>query len=378
MTLDQLRILVKVVQAGSFTRAADLLGTQKSYVSRVLAQLERELGAKLLERTSRSLSVTETGREVFERAQGILGAVDDTVQLVQHAQGEPRGTLRLTCGVELGLLGVGRIVHEYLAAHPQVRVDADYTSRVQDLVHEGFDVAIRVGDVQESRLVARPIGELEYGLFACPRYLAAHGTPRSPEDLGAHALVMFSGGSHRRGWNLVPPGEPARHAERVEGPARLRVNNSFAVRDALLRSLGVGVLPLLIAAEHATAGRLVPVMSEWRVPPSPVHAVYPSTRYLSPKVRAFIDLAVAQFPLHSEEARVATAHACRPVVKGPAGPKARPRARSDAAAGSPDAAPTRSSRSRRGSEATPDRGTSPRAAARGQRGRRSPSGARTG
>ena len=118
MTLEQLRILVKVVQAGSFTQASALLGTQKSYVSRVVAQLEAELGAKLIERTTRRLSVTEMGREVFERAVGILGAVEDTARMVQNAQGEPRGLLRLTCGVEFGMLAVGRWIETYLAAWP--------------------------------------------------------------------------------------------------------------------------------------------------------------------------------------------------------------------------------------------------------------------
>jgi DNA-binding transcriptional LysR family regulator len=318
MTLEQLRILVKVVQAGSFTRAADLLETQKSYVSRVVAQLEAELGAKLLERTTRTLSVTELGREVFERAVGILGAVEDTARLVQNTQGEPRGRLRLTCGVEFGMLAVGGWVEAYLQAHPMVTADVEYTSRVLDLVHEGFDLGIRVGRVQESRLVARPLGELDYALFACPRYLERQGRPQTPEQLREHSLVMFSGGTQRRGWALTPEGGAERDAVKVECPARLRVNNSFAVRDALLRSLGIGQLPLLIAMEGLAAERLVPVLPGWQLPRMPVHAVYPSNRYLSPKVRAFIDLALARFPADSQRARAATEQACRWPPKMPA------------------------------------------------------------
>lgn len=320
MTLEQLRILVKVVQAGSFTRAADALGVQKSYVSRVVAQLEAGLGVKLLERTTRTLSVTETGREVFERALGILGAVDDTARLVQQAQGEPRGQLRLTCGVEFGLLAVGGWVDEYLALWPQVTAEVEYTSRVLDLVHEGFDLAIRVGTPAESRLVARPLGQLDYGLFACPRYLARQGRPASPDDLGGHDLVMFTGGGQRRGWQLLPEGGHERDALRVTQPARLRVNNSFAVRDALLRSLGIGALPLLIAAEPVAAGRLVPVLPAWRPPSVPVHALYPSNRYLSPKVRAFVDLAVARFPSAAGEARRQTAAVVEPDQAGASKP----------------------------------------------------------
>jgi LysR family transcriptional regulator for bpeEF and oprC len=303
MTLEQLRILIKVVQAGSFTRAAGLLDTQKSYVSRVVAQLEAELGVKLLERTTRTLSLTEVGREFFERAVGILGAVEDTARMVQSALGEPRGQLRLTCGVEFGMLAVGRWVDEYLATYSMVTADVEYTSRVQDLVHEGFDLAIRVGPIQESRLVARSLGELEYGLFASPQYLKLRGHPQSAEQLRQHALVMFTGGAQRRGWELLPEGGTERESVRIDGPARLRVNNSFAVRDALQRSLGVGLLPLLVAADAVEVGALAPVMPGWRPPPVPVHAVYPSNRYLSPKVRAFVDLAVSLFPQDNAKAR---------------------------------------------------------------------------
>jgi DNA-binding transcriptional LysR family regulator len=309
MTLEQLKILVNVIQSGSFTRAAERLGTQKSYVSRVIAQLEAELGAKLLERTTRAVSVTEVGREVFERALGILGAVEDTTRLVHNTQGEPKGLLRLTCGVEFGRLAVGRWVNEYLDQHPLATAEIEYTSRVLDLVHEGFDLAIRVGRVQESRLVARPLGQLEYALFACPRYLERQGRPDTPEQLREHSLVMFSGGTQRRGWTLVPGGVE-RDAVKVEGPARLRVNDSFAVREALLHSLGIGPLPLLVAMEGLAAERLVPVLPEWRPPAVPVQAVYPSNRYLSPKVRAFVDIAVARFPDENALARAATEKAC--------------------------------------------------------------------
>jgi len=194
-------------------------------------------------------------------------------------------------------------LREYLSTYAMVTADVEYTSRVQDLVHEGFDLAIRVGPILESRLVARPLGELEYGLFACPRYLALRGRPENVDQLRQHGLVMFTGGAQRRGWHLLPEGGTDRDAERIDGPARLRVNNSFAVRDALKRGLGIGLLPLLVAADAVEAQALVSVMHEWRPLPVPVHAVYPSNRYLSPKVRAFIDLAIARFPQDNAIAR---------------------------------------------------------------------------
>ena len=250
MNLGHLQLFAKVVQSGSFTGAADAMDTQKSYVSRVVAQLEAELGVKLLERTTRSIALTEVGREVYERAVGILGAVDDTRRVAQRAQGQPRGQLRLTCGAEFGLLAVGGWIDEYLARYPEVSVEAEYTSRVLDLVHEGFDLAVRIGEVQESRLVARRLGQLEYGLFATPDYLRRNGLPAEPAELREHALIMFSPGGRRAAWELsLGAAGAARETQRINGPARLRVNNSFAVRDAVLRGLGIGQLPLLVAAQ---------------------------------------------------------------------------------------------------------------------------------
>lgn len=302
MTLEQLKILVRVVQGGSFTRAADALGVQKSHVSRVVSQLEAELGVKLLERTTRSLSVTEAGREINERALAILAAVDDTLRVAQQTIGAPRGVLRLTCGADFGLLAVGRWIEEFLARYPQASVEADYTSRVLDLVHEGFDLSIRVGPLDESRLVARSLGRLEYGLFASPDYLHEHGTPAEPVQLKQHALVMFSGGSQRRAWVLR--NEQTGDIERIDAPARLRVNDSFAVRDAVQRGLGIGQLPLLVVQQgHASRRALVQVLPQWAREPVPVHAVYPSNRYLAPKVRAFIDLATEQLPRAHDAAR---------------------------------------------------------------------------
>jgi DNA-binding transcriptional LysR family regulator len=298
---DHLQLFAKVVQTGSFTRAADALDTQKSYVSRVVAQLEAELGVKLLERTTRSLALTEVGREVYERAVGIVGAMDDTLRIAQQSQGEPRGLLRLTCGVEFGLLAVGGWIDEYLARHPQVSVEAEYTSRVLDLVHEGFDIAIRIGQVQESRLVARQLGQLEYGLFATPQYLRRNGTPAEPAELREHALIMFAPGGRRTAWELSLG--HAEETQRIAGQARLRVNNSFAVRDALLRGLGIGQLPLLVAAQAGTREHLARVLPDWSGAPASVHAVYPSSRYLAPKVRAFIDLALARLPQAADTAR---------------------------------------------------------------------------
>lgn len=202
MDLVALRAFVKVTQTGSFTRAAEALGTRKAHLSRVIAALEKDLGVRLLARTTRSLSLTEIGRDFFERAMGILGAVEDAERAVQNAQGEPRGVLKLTCGVEFGMIAVSGWIATCLERHPEVRVDADFTSRVVDIVHEGFDLAIRVGPLADSALVARRLGDLHYGLYASGNYLDRRGTPVRPEDLVAHDTLAFAGGSHQSTWAL--------------------------------------------------------------------------------------------------------------------------------------------------------------------------------
>jgi DNA-binding transcriptional LysR family regulator len=285
--LDQLRTLVKVVQAGSFTRAAELLGSEKARVSRLISRLEEQLGVRLLERTTRSLRLTEVGREIFERAVTVLAAVEDTEQVAARVHDAPRGVLKLTCGVEFGLLAVSAWVSAYLKRYPDVAVEADYTNRLVDLVHEGFDLAIRVGELADSSLAARRLGELTYGLYAAPAYLERHGTPRSIEALSGHVRIMFTGGVFRSGWRLAD----ARGPRTVEGPARLAVNNSFAARDAAAAGLGIALLPDAIGRTVPSLRRVLPKVEGPRVPFS---AVFPSARFLTPKVRAFVDLALEQ------------------------------------------------------------------------------------
>lgn len=293
MELQELSAFVKVVQTGSFTRAAESLGTQKAHLSRVITQLEKKLGVRLLERSTRSLSLTEVGREMFERAVGILGAVDDAKRSAQKTQAEPRGVLKLTCGVEFGMLAVSRWVADYLLRYPQVQVQAEFTGRLVDMVHEGFDLAIRLGNLPDSSLAARKLGDLEYGLFASPAYLARRGVPENPADLTRHDRLVFSGGasSQALAWQLVSGDVQAE----VTGAPRLLVNNSFSVRDAALQGLGIALLPLVVVREQLVQGTLVRVLPLWKRPDVPVHAVFPSARYLTPKVRAFIELGVAAF-----------------------------------------------------------------------------------
>lgn len=302
MDIDQLRCFTRVVQSGGFGRAADALGLQKSRVSRAVAALESRLGAKLLERTTRALSLTEIGREVHQRALAILAAVEDTERAVQDARGTPRGTLRLTCGVEFGMIAVNAWIAEYLERWPEVRVEAEQTARLVDLVHEGFDLAVRIGPLEESRLVARRLGAIRYGLFAADGYLERQGLPRTLAALERHAHLAFTGGARRPGWRLL---DGVRRADVALRP-RLRADNVFALREAAVAGLGIALLPLRVAEGTPALRRVLP---RWAPEPVPVHAVFPGNRWLSPKVRSFVDLVVERFDAASREARPAPAGA---------------------------------------------------------------------
>jgi LysR family transcriptional regulator, regulator for bpeEF and oprC len=297
MEFSRLEAFCKVVEAGSFTAAAEVLGTDKARLSRTVSALEAELGLRLLERSTRSLSVTDGGQAVYERARAILGAGDELLQFARAQQAEPRGTLRLTCSPDFALVAANRWISGYLQRWPQLSVDVDFSSRLIDLVHEGFDLALRVGPLDDSRLAARLLGSLRYGLYASPDYLARAGHPATPAQLREHALLMFATGSGRTEWTLLPPepGAPVERIERRSGAApRVRAGSISLLLQACVDGLGIARLPLHTAQAHG-AGRLQPVLSGWTPLPVPVHAVFPSKRFIAPKVRAFIDQAVAAF-----------------------------------------------------------------------------------
>lgn len=292
MELSRLRAFVTVVQSGSFTRAAEVLRTQKARVSRQISELEAELGVRLLERTTRALRLTEIGRELFERGVGILNAVEDAERAAQAVHGEPHGLLRLTMPLEFGLLIAFDWVQALMQRHPRLSIEVDSSSRIVDLVHEGYDLAIRVGELADSRLAARRLGELRYGLYASPAYLQRRGQPADPARLEQHELILFAPGGRAMPLRLRRGDETLTITR--DAP-RLRTDSRFAQRDAAIAGLGIGECPTLIAEPDVAAGRLVRVLPDWERPPVPVHAVFPSFRYLTPKVRVFIEYAQAHF-----------------------------------------------------------------------------------
>ena len=288
--LESLHVFRAVIETGSFTAAGDRLDKDKAHISRVVTRLEKRLGVQLLTRSTRRLNITEIGRDFYERACGILTALEDTEASIAHAQGEPRGVLRVTAGSEFGLMRVNHWIAEYLKRYPQVRVDADFSSRVVDVIHEGIDVAIRVGPLVDSELSVRPLGDIRYGLYASPAYVYAKGAPQSLNALVNHSLIMFA-----------PRGKPVwpllrgQQREDVTADALCVINNNLAARDLAAEGLGIALLPHFQAEPLVAQERLTQVLEEWERVPVPVAALFTSSRYMTPKVRAFVDLAIADF-----------------------------------------------------------------------------------
>lgn len=287
---SEMQVFVTVVTEESFTAAAERLETDKARVSRIVQRIEDKLGARLLNRSTRRLSVTEIGRDYFERASSILAAAEAAEAAVAQRNREPSGRLKITATPEFGATRVDDWIADYLRKWPKVSVEAIYTIRAVDIIHEGIDVAIRIGALQDSDLSARRLGEISYGLYASPDYLKEAPPLHAVDDLKRHDLIMKTS-SGRTTWTLVY-GEAS---EKVSRAPRCAVDNMIALKNLSVSSLGIAQLPCFMAAPHVAEGTLVHVLPGWASPPMPVHAVFASTRYMDPKVRGFVDLCRGSF-----------------------------------------------------------------------------------
>lgn len=285
--LSAVAVFVKVVEHGSFRGAAKAMAMPKSTVSRKVAELEERLGARLLQRTTRTLRLTDVGEQFHRRCARILSELEDAEHGVREMQEAPRGLLRVTA--PLGFRYLGPIVTELLAQHPELRVEVVCTDRMVDLVDEGFDAAIRFGKLADSSLVARSLGTGRRLVVAAPSYLRAHGGPSHPRELAEHDCLVFGAGPERERWRLESRGKPVDVAVR----ARLVANDFDALDDACRAGLGIAMLPSDRCASAVREGVLEHVLPDWASPETPAHVVYPSTRHLSPKVRVFVDHLVA-------------------------------------------------------------------------------------
>ena len=285
-SLTDIAVFVRVVEEGSFTAAAAKLGLSKSVVSKYVTRLEERLGARLLNRTTRRLSLTEVGRAFHTRSQLGLRELEEAEAEVSRLQGAPRGVLRINSPMSFGVLHIAPALPEFLALYPELTVDMNLDDRQIDLIEEGFDLAIRIGELPDSSLVARRLGPCHHVVCGSPGYFEKLGIPRTPEDLRQHNAITFKYQDSPSEWHFV---RPDGSVVRVPVSGTIQMNNSLGLREALLRNVGITLTPSFVVGADISAGRLRTVLTEYRALELSIYAVYPERRHLSPKVRAFVD-----------------------------------------------------------------------------------------
>ena len=289
---EDIQAFVTVVDAGSFTGAARRLDSAKSAVSRRVSALEERLGVQLLHRTTRALSLTETGRSFYEHGTRILADLEEAEAAVQQEHGELWGTLRFAMPLSFGVRHMCKPIAMFTKRHPRLRFELDLNDRRVDLIEDNFDMALRIGRLQDSSLVARKLFDVRAVVCASPQYLGAHGVPETPEDLHRHQCLAYS--------NLANPGKWV-YEDRDGEQGAVRIENVMTsssgdfLCNAAAHGMGVVMQPTFIVAEAIRSGRLVPLLGDYRWPVTPAYALYPPTRHLSFRVRAFIDFLAERF-----------------------------------------------------------------------------------
>ncbi|KAF1049232.1 LysR family transcriptional regulator [Xylophilus sp.] len=298
--LHAMRVFTRVVETGSFTRAADSLNLPKGTVTKQIQALEARLRTRLLHRTTRRVTVTPDGAVYYERSARLLADFDDIEAGMTNAQATPSGRLRVDVGSSIARLLIIPALDGFFARYPDIALDLGVGDRPVDLIGDNVDCVIRAGEITDQSLVARRIGNLPFVNIAAPAYLRRHGAPAHPRDLetGAHHVVGYFSAVSRR----TCPLEFERGGERIDlgGPFRIAVNESNAHTAAVLGGQGVSQMAAFIAAPYRASGELVEILAGWTSPPLPMHVVYPPNRHLSAKVRVFVDWAAelfAQTPL---------------------------------------------------------------------------------
>ena len=293
LDLRTLTIFARVAERRSFVRAAQDLGITQAGASNAVSRLEQQLGVPLLARTTRNVSLTEDGAALFERSRQILADLDETEQVIRAARLKPGGRLRVDLPVCFGRLKIVPLLGAFLAQYPDIRLIVSSTDRYTDLVEEGIDVAIRLGALGDSSLIARRLTRSQFRLVGAPRYVAEHGRPRSLDDLARHNCLGFTAQATRR----MRPWRFRRNGEEVSlTPAgAMNFSDAGALAAAALAGYGLAQMRDYYTDDAIAAGDLAPLLEKLRPEPDPISLVYPQSRHLSPKVRVFIDFMVAQF-----------------------------------------------------------------------------------
>ncbi len=282
--LEDMQLFVTVVERGSFTAAADLLGLSKQFISRRLMQLEARLGVRLINRSTRRLDITPVGQAYYERVTRILADVEEAEQVISHQRTTPRGTLRLSAPMSFGTLYLGSLLPAFLMRYPDISIELELSDRRVDMLEEGFDMAIRIGSLQDSTLIARPLGASEMITCCSPDYLQTQGAPQTPEELSSHECLLYGHGRQAE-WLYQRSGSPARISVR----GRYRVNNGELLRDAAMAGLGITLLPSFIVGPELRTGRLIRLLDKFQPPALNIYALYPQHRQISLLIRVFSD-----------------------------------------------------------------------------------------
>lgn len=287
-----LQAFVAVVETGSFSKAADRLDVAKSMVSRRVSQLEAALQVQLLQRTTRRLSVTASGREFYEHAIRILAQLDEAEQAVNDDVSALRGSMRIAAPLSFGLRHLTGAIAEFMADHPGIEIDLDLNDREVDLVAEGLDMTVRIGNLADSSLIARRLGTARFITCASPGYLARHGTPEHPRELAQHTALHYSNVTLADAWNLAGDSPAARDWV----PAvRARANNGDALVTMAVAGLGIVNSPSFLVSDQIRSGALVAILEDYRRTPSGIYAVYPPGRLIPRRLRVFTDMLAGRF-----------------------------------------------------------------------------------
>lgn len=285
MDFEDIQIFVKVVDQKGFTKAAELLRLPKSTVSRRIFQLEERLGVKLLNRTTRQLSLTSIGQPYYEKCVVVLDRLQDAEDVIKGLQAKPRGHLRVTIPYELGLFFMKETLLEFIKTYPEILFELELANRMVDIVEEGFDLAIRIGHLPDSSLVAVKLLELEGGIYASPAYLKTCSIPKRPTDLPLTECIQF-GTLQTNIWRFQHATEGKIE---VRPAGRLRVNSIDYLCEAALSGFGFAAINKLIASPYVQEGQLIEILSGYKLSFPSIYAIYPTRKYLSPNVRTFID-----------------------------------------------------------------------------------------
>lgn len=286
--LHEIEVFVAVADAGSFTKAGTRLRLSPPAVTRAISALEQRLGARVFNRTTRSLAITEVGQRFLESARRVLADLDSAEKEAVGEAAMPQGRLTITASVTFGRSALASVVCAFLAQHPQVTASVLLLDRVVNLIEEGIDVAVRIGELPDSNLIARRIGAVHRVLVASPDYLARFGSPESPADLRRHSVIAFTGLMPNREWRYLDGQKPGS----VSLQPAFEINDAAAAIQAAEAGQGITIALSYMVSEQIRVGKLTPVLDAFTLPPQPVHLVHPHARLVAPNIRAFIDFAV--------------------------------------------------------------------------------------